>query len=140
MRAFLQKLGFSISKPDTGLWGETAAARALEKAGLKILGRRVRIGRRDEIDIVARDSDTLVFVEVKTRKTEKFGRPSTAVDSRKRHFMSRAAVRYLAKLKNPAVKFRFDIVEVLGQNGDGNPDIRHIKNAFTLERRYFPPS
>ena len=124
---------------DSGRWGEEMAARLLERAGFKILGRRVRVGTRDELDLVARDGDALVFVEVKTRRTEHFGRPVSAVDRKKRHTMSRAAVRYLAKLKYPRVIFRFDVVEVIGAPGDGAPELRHIRNAFQLDRRYRLP-
>lgn len=123
-----------------GLWGEEVAARMLCAKGLKVLGRRMRIGLRDELDIVARDGDVLVFVEVKTRRGESFGRPVTAVDRGKRHVMSRAAVRYLRKLKNPRVAFRFDVVEVVGSPGDAEPVVRHMTNVFTLDRRYVLPA
>jgi putative endonuclease len=123
----------------TGLWGEDEAERLLKGKGYRILGRRVRVGRRDEIDIVARSGDVLVFVEVKTRKGESFGRPSASVDSAKRHALSRAAVRYLQSLRDPRVKFRFDVVEVIGSTGEGALDVRHIENAFGLERRYLLP-
>jgi len=125
--------------PDPGLWGEEQAARLLERSGFRILGKRVRVGTRDELDIVARDGESLVFVEVKTRGTEDYGRPASAVDRKKRHTMSRAAVRYLAKLKYPRVFFRFDVVEVVGCPEDGEPELRHIRNAFPLDRRYHPP-
>jgi len=124
---------------DSGLWGEGEAEKTLRAKGYKILGKRVRIGDRDEIDLVARDGDILVFVEVKTRKSQEFGRPVSAVDRNKRHTMSRAAVRYLKKIKCPRVNFRFDVVEVTGSRGCGNPAINHIENAFTLDRRYSIP-
>lgn len=123
-----------------GLWGEEVAARTLCAKGLKILGRRVRIGLRDELDIVARDGDILVFVEVKTRRGESFGRPVTAVDRGKRHVMSRAAVRYLKKLKDSRVPFRFDVVEVVGTPGGSEPVVRHMTSVFTLDRRYVLPA
>ena len=122
-----------------GEWGERAAARALRRKGLRILGRRVRVGDRDELDLVARDGEVLVFVEVKTRKTEDFGAPISAVDRRKRHALSRAAVRYLRDRRYPPVNLRFDVVEVLGSEGDKTPEIRHVENAFLLDRRYTLP-
>ena len=82
-----------------GLWGEEQAAKFLEGRGYRILGRRVRVGRRDEIDLVARAGETLVFVEVKTRRGEDFGRPAEAVDRDKRRALSRAAIRYLRRLR-----------------------------------------
>jgi len=124
---------------DAGKWGEQQAERMLRKKKYRILGRRVRVGTRDEIDLVARNGEVLVFVEVKTRKREDFGRPLTAVDRKKRHVLSRAAVRYLKRLKSPQVCFRFDVVEVIGVNGDSCPEVRHIENAFTLDRRYSLP-
>lgn len=124
---------------DTGIWGEKHAERFLKRKGLRPLGRRVKIGTRDEIDLVFRDKDVLVFVEVKTRKHETFGRPIAAVDRKKRHVLSRAAVRYLQRLKNPRVCFRFDVVEVVGEMPDRHPLIRHVTNAFTLDPRYTLP-
>ena len=124
---------------DLGLWGEQQAERHLKSAGFKILGRRVRPDERDEIDLVARDGEVLVFVEVKTRPSERFGRPGDAVDRRKRHVLSRAAVRYIRKLRNPNVFYRFDIVEVIGAADAGAPVVRHIRNAFNLDRQYHLP-
>jgi len=125
--------------PDAGRWGEGQAADCLVRKGYRILGRRVRVGARDEIDLVARDGKTLVFVEVKTRGVESFGRPLSAVDRAKRHALSRAAVRYLERLKNPRVCFRFDVVEVIGAVGAARPVVRHVPNAFALDRRYVLP-
>ncbi|MBU4198637.1 MAG: YraN family protein [Verrucomicrobia bacterium] len=122
-----------------GRWGEAQAERFLKTKGYKILGRRVRVGDRDELDLVARDGESLVFVEVKTRHSEDFGRPAEAVDRHKRHYLSRAAVRYLKALKSPPVCFRFDVVEVIGVEGNPQPRIRHIENAFPLDRRYRIP-
>ncbi|MFO7870069.1 MAG: YraN family protein [Kiritimatiellia bacterium] len=124
---------------EAGEWGEDVAVAALRKKGFRIVGRQVRLARRDELDIVARDGDSLVFVEVKTRKNEDFGRPVEAVDRRKRHVLSRAAVRYLKRMKNPHVCFRFDVVEVIGQPFTENPVVNHIENAFSLDRRYSLP-
>lgn len=90
---------------------------------------------RDELDLVAREGDVLVFVEVKTRRSEKFGRPFTAVDRRKRACMSRAAVRYLQRLKVKPPYIRFDVVEVVGIP-PAKPLVRHLPAAFHLSRRY----
>ena len=124
---------------ETGLWGERVAAKALRKKGYRILGRRVRVGTRDEIDVVARDRGTLVFVEVKTRKGESYGRPISSVDRGKRHALSRAAVRYIGRLRKRDVCFRFDVVEVIGEEGERQPVVRHIENAFPLDSRYDLP-
>ena len=122
----------------TGKWGEGLAEKMLRRKKYRILGRRVRVGVRDEIDLVARDHEVLVFVEVKTRKQEDYGRPITAVDRKKRHALSRAAVRYLKRLKIQPDAFRFDVVEVIGSLGDGYPVLRHIENAFQLDKHYLP--
>jgi putative endonuclease len=124
---------------DAGSWGEREAERHLRRAGYAILGRRVRPGGRDELDLVARRDGVLVFVEVKTRATEDFGRPMDAVDRRKRHSLSRAAVRYLQRLRKRPDLIRFDVVEVIGRRGEGGPEIRHIENAFNLESSYRLP-
>ena len=119
----------------SGRWGEDVAAEFLVRAGYRILGRRVRPDRRDEIDIVARKDESLVFVEVKTRATEDFGRPASAVNFAKRKALNRAAVRYLKQLDFPKLYYRFDTIEVIGEEG-GTPEVRHIENAFPFDRRY----
>ncbi len=132
------KLPFLPFHLRAGLWGEGQAEIYLQGKGFKILGRRMKVGLRDEIDLVARAEETLVFVEVKTRKSERFGRPFESVDRRKRHALSRAAVRYLGRLKRP-VNFRFDVVEIIGEPDGGAPVVRHIENAFLLDRCYVLP-
>jgi putative endonuclease len=115
----------------TGRRGEAQAEKFLKKSGLKMVGRNVRVGH-DELDLIARDGDTLIFVEVKTRKNEDFGRAAAAVTPAKRRKLSRAAIRFLKKRKLRPPYIRFDIVEVVGEE----PEIRHIPNAFTLEGGY----
>jgi len=116
----------------TGRRGEKQAERFLKKAGYKILGRRVRVGKHDELDLIARMDDTMVFVEVKTRKNETRGRPAAAVNREKRRKLSRAAVTFLQKRKLRPPYIRFDIIEVI----EDPPEIRHIENAFQLEGGY----
>ena len=124
---------------ETGRWGEDVAEKYLKRLRYKILGHRVRFGPREELDIVARCDDIVVFVEVKTRATESFGRPAAAVDRTKRRLVSRAAVRYLAKCRFKPCYIRFDIMEVIGTPGDKRPEVRHIENAFPLDSRYQLP-
>lgn len=123
----------------TGLWGENSAAKHLQAKGYRIIGRRVRVGARDEIDLVARHANTLVFVEVKTRAAENYGRPLAAVNRLKRRHLARAAVRYLKGLKCRPAAFRFDVVEVIGRCGGPAPVIRHIEQAFPLPPYYRIP-
>jgi putative endonuclease len=119
-----------------GRWGEKVAARYLRKQGLRIVGRRIHVGRRDEFDLLAKDGETLVFVEVKTRGSTQFGRPASAVNREKRRVLSRGAVRYLKRCKEKPEYIRFDVVEVIGSRAQGEPDINHIRNAFQLEGGY----
>jgi len=122
-----------------GEWGEKQAARMLDRKGYRILGQRVRVGTRDELDIVARHGEVLVFVEVKTRKEEEYGRPIASVNRLKRHSLSRAAIRYMKQLRAKPDYFRFDVVEIVGSEDSADPVIRHVENAFTLDGGYCVP-
>lgn len=113
-----------------GRLGERAARRHLRHAGLKFLTANFR-SRRGEIDLVFRDRDCLVFVEVKTRSSEDWTRPAAAVDARKRRLLSQAGLDYLKLLKHPPVKVRFDVVEVLLDDGVVR-EVRHLPNTFAL--------
>jgi putative endonuclease len=117
-----------------GRLGERAARKHLRRLGLKFLLANFR-SPRGEIDLVFRDQDCLVFVEVKTRSSEEWTRPSAAVDSRKRRLLSQAALDYLKLLRNPQIKTRFDIVEVLLRDGDVY-EVRHLPNTFALSAPY----
>ena len=117
-----------------GELGERAAKKFLQGQGLKFLTANFR-SARGEIDLIFRDADCLAFVEVKTRSSEEWTRPAAAVDARKRKLLSLTALDYLKLLKNPPVKFRFDIVEVLLTDGAVR-EIRHLPNTFTLTKPY----
>lgn len=121
-----------------GRWGEEEAERYLRRKGYRPVGRRVRVGR-DELDLLMRADAVLVFVEVKTRADESFGRPISAVDQAKRRTLSRAAVRYLMELREKPEYIRFDVVEVVGRPEGPPPRIVHIENAFPLDSRYRLP-
>ena len=113
-----------------GVLGESAARAHLQKSGLKFLTANFR-SARGEIDLIFRDQDCLVFVEVKTRSSEDWTRPAAAVDARKRRLISQCALDYLKLLKHPQVKIRFDIVEVLLTDGAVR-EVRHLPNTFSL--------
>jgi putative endonuclease len=117
-----------------GELGERAAKKHLQQSGLKFLTANFR-SDRGEIDLVFRDEDCLVFVEVKTRSSEDWVRPAAAVNARKRRLLSQTALDYLKLLKNPQVKVRFDIVEVLLREGEVR-EVRHLPNTFTMEKPY----
>jgi putative endonuclease len=84
---------------------------------------------------IGNGTDCLVFAEVKTRSSGEWTRPAAAVDARKRRLLSQTALDHLRLLKNPPVKFRFDIVEVLLRDGEVR-EIRHLPNTFPLSRPY----
>lgn len=118
-----------------GARGEKLAQSFLRKSGYKILYRNFRARRGGEVDIVCRDDDTLVFVEVKTRTREDFGRPLEAVNAAKRKLISRGALAWLQMLDNPDILFRFDVVEVVIVE-KMPPRIEIVRNAFRLPPNY----
>ena len=131
----IKKLFERTEKPEhlrRGELGESAAEKHLRKLGMKYLTRNFR-SERGEIDLIFRDDDCLVFVEVKTRSSEEWGRPAAAVDARKKRLISQTALDYLRLIKNPEVKIRFDIVEVLLSDGEVR-EVRHLPNTFPMSR------
>ena len=117
-----------------GELGERAAKRQLKRQGLKFLTANFRTPR-GEIDLIFRDRNCLVFVEVKTRSSEEWTRPAAAVKAERRRRLTRAALDYLRLLHNPLVKVRFDIVEVLLQ-ASAVREVRHLPNSFAMEHPY----
>ena len=117
-----------------GELGERAAKSHLRRQGLKFLTANFR-SERGEIDLIFREDDCLVFVEVKTRSSEDWTRPAAAVNARKRRLISQTALDYLRRLKNPEVKIRFDIVEVLLADGNVR-EVRHLPNTFAMAKPY----
>lgn len=88
-----------------------------------------------EIDLVCRHGQTLIFVEVKARSRNDFGRPAEAVTAQKKRRLTKAALAYLQLLGNPQICFRFDVVEVFLQPG-ARPQFELIPNAFDLSKPY----
>ena len=111
------------------------ACRFLRRSGYKVLYRNFRPKGGGEVDIVARHLDTLVFVEVKSRRSEKFGRPSAAVNRKKQRLIARGGLAWLKLLKDPEILFRFDVVEVL-LPVDGTPEVTLLQNVFELPPPY----
>ena len=129
---------FSSSPPRhlrLGTRGEKLACQFLKRSGYKILYRNFRGRTGGEIDVVCRAGDTLVFVEVKTRTGEDFGRPIEAIDRDKRKRLSRGGLAWLRLLNDPDILFRFDVVEVIIPEG-AEPRIELIQNAFALSEPY----
>jgi len=117
-----------------GELGERAARKFLRRQGLKFLAANFR-SDHGEMDLIVRDGDCLAFIEVKARSSEDWTRPAAAVDAERRRRLSRTALDYLRLLKNPPVKIRFDIVEVLLADGKVR-EIRHVPNAFALAKPF----
>jgi putative endonuclease len=118
-----------------GKRGENLACQFLRKNGYKILYRNFRGRTGGEIDVVCRNRDTLVFVEVKTRTGEDFGRPFEAIDRDQRKRISRGGLAWLRLLGDPDILFRFDVVEVIIAEGT-EPRLELIQNAFALPEPY----
>jgi len=115
---------------EKGRRGEDLAAQYLTRQGYRILTQNFRVAC-GEVDIIAQDRDSLVFVEVKTRTGQGFGSPAEAVTYRKRQQISKTALVYLSQqglLNQPA---RFDVVAILLRN-NAEPHIELIRNAFDL--------
>src|SRR4030095_12324509 len=118
-----------------GTHGAKLASHFLRTRGYKILYRNFKGRSGGEIDIVCRDHDTLVFVEVKTRTSEDFGRPLEAVHRQKERRLSLGGLAWLRLLGDPDILFRFDVVEVLIAEGTA-PRLELIRNAFQLSEPY----
>ena len=129
---------FSLSKPAhlrLGARGEKLAARHLRQHGFKVLHRHFRGRQGGEIDLVCRERDVLVFVEVKTRSGQDFGRPVEAVHADQQRRISLGALAWLRLLGNPNILFRFDVVEVTMLPG-AEPRIELVRDAFPLSEPY----
>ena len=120
---------------ERGSAGETLACQHLRRAGYKVLYRNFRGRTGGELDIVCRHGDTLVLVEVKTRRSEDFGRPFETIRREQQRRISRGALAWLRMLDNPDILFRFDVVEVLMPDR-GKPRIEVIRNAYQLSEPY----
>ncbi len=111
---------------DFGKLGEEIAVNYLVGKGYEIVERNWR-NTHKEIDIIAKDGETLVMVEVKTRQTDEYGNPDIAVTKKKQRLLIAAANAYLFKNKLD-VETRFDIISIIFK--DGEPVIEHIEDAF----------
>jgi putative endonuclease len=125
----IEALRRALRAKTLGQRGEAAAARYLKQLGYTIVARSSHI-RRGEIDLIAVDGRTIVFVEVKTRVSHDAGHPADAVDREKQRRLTRLAMVYLKRhhlLENPA---RFDVIAITWPKNQRSPKIEHFKNAF----------
>ncbi len=118
-----------MEKKELGRKGEDLALRFLKKGGYQIIERNY-VCKMGEMDIIAREKDILVFVEVKTRTSTMFGPPQLAVNPKKQSQMSKVALNFLKEKKLEDVKARFDVVAIL--LGPKGAEIELIKDAFDL--------
>ena len=117
----------AVEKKELGRKGEELAIRFLEKKGYRIVARNY-VCKLGEIDIIAKEKDTLAFIEVKTRTSALFGPPELSVTPFKQMQLSKAALYFLKEKRLEDVKARFDVVAiVLGHDGE---EIELIRDAF----------
>lgn len=117
-----------------GQRGEKAAARYLRRQGYRVLARNVR-SKFGELDLVALDGRTIVFVEVKTRVHHEAGLPAEAIDSDKQRRLTRLALHYLRRHRLLEQSTRFDVVAVTWPQSSRPPSIKHYRNAFPASGR-----
>ena len=122
MRSFIKKLWSTNSwckklpyHVRQGKWGEKKAVRYLRKNGYRIEAKNVFFHNLGELDIIASRKKTVIFVEVKTRKNIRYGRPADAVNTKKRRKLERCAMRYLKQRHLQPDYIRFDVIEVIGE-------------------------
>jgi len=120
----------SKNKQQTGKYGEEHAASLLRQNGYTIIEKNYR-QPCGEIDIIAKDGETLVFIEVKTRRTTGFGSPFEAITERKKRQIARTAQDYLCRKKQTNKPARFDVIGIVLRKGR-TPQIEIIQNAFDL--------
>ena len=114
-------------RAELGRRGEECAVRYLIKKKYRILARNWR-DRGGELDIVARDGGTLVFVEVKTRTTDTFALPIDSVGFEKQRKLRRLAERFIARNDFADCEVRFDVISIVTRSA--KPEIEHLENAF----------
>jgi putative endonuclease len=119
-----------MKKKELGKKGEEVALRFLKKRGYRIIEKNY-VCKMGEMDIIAKERDTLAFIEVKTRTSTEFGPPQLAVNASKQRQLSKVALNYLNEKRLKDVKARFDVVAILlEQQGE---QIELIKDAFELQ-------
>ena len=116
-----------------GKSGEELAVKLLQKNGYKVIARNYK-SPLGEIDIIAKDKETICFVEVKTRRTDKFGSPLEAVSHFKQRQISKVVLEFLKKNKLLDSSARFDVVSVLYEKDEPKSEL--LKNAFELSSGY----
>ena len=114
---------------ELGDFGENLAFKKIKRLGYKKILRNYRCPL-GEVDLIAKDGDTLVFIEIKTRKGRSIGYAKEAVNAKKKRQLSKVALAYMKSNNCRDIKARFDVVAIC--LGRGEPEIEVIKNAFDL--------
>ncbi|MCH8830116.1 MAG: YraN family protein [Planctomycetes bacterium] len=109
--------------------GERLAARYLRRQGYRILSRQYRT-RLGELDLIAMDRECIVFVEVKTRRSDAAGQPIEAITHQKQKKLTQLALTYLKRYGLLEHAARFDVVALCWDDSQKKPTITHYKNAF----------
>jgi len=122
----------SLTTSEVGKAGERRAVRTLRRAGYRVLARNFR-ARGGEIDVVAEHEGTIVFVEVKTRRSDSFASPELSVNARKRRKLARTAWYFLEINSLTERDCRFDIVSIVNEQESGRPKIEIIPDAFQVD-------
>lgn len=134
----LRRKTFSDPRHAAGARAEHLAAKFLRKNGYKVLYRNfkpTKYGRGGQIDLVCRDEETLVFVEVKSLRNTELQRPLDHLKADQERRISQGALTWLRLLNNPDISFRFDVVEVIF-NEEAEAEFQLIQNAFQLSKPY----
>jgi putative endonuclease len=120
----------STSRQALGRWGETQAADFLRGKGYVILAKNVRTPY-GEIDIIAQTKEMLVFVEVKTRSTDRYGPPEASITPQKREHLIASAQAYLQTSPDPDIDWRIDVIAIRNIESEDQPEIIQFENAIT---------
>ncbi|MBI4652704.1 YraN family protein [Candidatus Kuenenbacteria bacterium] len=112
-----------------GNLGEKIAKNFFKKQGYKIIKQNFT-NRMGEIDLIVKEKDQIVFVEVKTRTNQNFGYPEESIDSRKQSKIIRTALNYLFEKKIVSENYRFDVISIEVNQLTKKATIKHIKDAF----------
>ena len=114
---------------ELGRYGEDLAYKKIKRLGYKKIIRNYRCSL-GEVDLIAHDGDTLVFIEIKTRRGRPTGYAKEAVDARKKRQLSKVALSYMKSNDCTETRARFDVIAISIE--EGKPQIEVIKNAFDL--------
>jgi putative endonuclease len=125
----------SLWRRHRGQLGEQIAVDYLQRQGYRIQQRNYRC-RRGEIDIIAWDGATLVFIEVKTKSDTAFGAPQAMVDRRKQRTITHVAMLYVQQCQLQNTALRFDVVAIT-LLADGSPEVMHVPAAFSPSAHFF---